>query len=121
MDEFCCICLDAFEKNPDFYKHEFCKQEFHTFCIDRWIVFGANKNCPMCRTILEKKVETLFDPDDYLKKESNEEDIVEELFLVSELDSDEEVLLQNGGDFSDSEDVFYSFPEPPLIEMALGV
>jgi len=47
-NEECSLCLLDFEVG-DTVRHLPCRHHFHQKCIDRWLIGGARRTCPLCK------------------------------------------------------------------------
>lgn len=45
----CAMCMVVYEPG-DSVRHLPCKHFYHKCCIDRWLVGGADRSCPLCKT-----------------------------------------------------------------------
>eukprot|EP00967_Tisochrysis_lutea_P148437 scaffold283632_cov33-Tisochrysis_lutea.AAC.1 len=47
-EEECALCMAVFEPG-EVVRHLPCRHYFHSCCIDRWLLGGADRPCPLCK------------------------------------------------------------------------
>jgi len=93
----CSVCLSQFEAG-DRVRTLPCKHEFHSSCIDRWLL-SMNRTCPCCRLDISDhacKERAMGTDNDVSAGEGARSDL--EVLSVREL---KEILRARGVDFSD--------------------